>query len=278
MRIKQDLNVILQKAEDQLSERPSLSRGDVHVWCGSLASPPEAEANEMCAGEIKILSPAEIAQAARFSRPLLRHRYLQIRIWVRQRLADYISMPAGELAFARADSGKPYLLNTPINFNLSHCADRLVLAIANHWMPGIDLEQVSERHQCRSIAERYFHPIEVAGLQALPPEEQMQGFYRYWTLKEAFFKALGTGLSTGMDKVIFTFQNETVCYHFSDNLKEDPQDWQFRQWRWGDSYLALAVKGDAGAPLNVTFLTDTDTDQPLIDVEPLITQSQPTLP
>jgi 4'-phosphopantetheinyl transferase len=56
-----------------------------------------------------------------------------------------------------------------------------------------------------SIATRYFSPEELAWLAPMPREEQVFGFYRLWAVKEAFLKAVGTGLATPLTEVSVRF-------------------------------------------------------------------------
>jgi 4'-phosphopantetheinyl transferase len=45
-----------------------------------------------------------------------------------------------------------------------------------------------------SIARRVFQPDECCELLELGTEERLAAFFRCWTLREAYVKALGTGL------------------------------------------------------------------------------------
>nr|WP_254722353.1 4'-phosphopantetheinyl transferase superfamily protein [Gilvimarinus xylanilyticus] len=72
---------------------------------------------------------------------------------------------------------------------------------------GVDIEQPQKQRPLLKIAQQFFHPEEVSLLQSLPAGQCEQAFYRLWTLKEAFFKARGTGIAEGLAQVNFAAGN-----------------------------------------------------------------------
>lgn len=97
--------------------------------------------------------------------------------------------------------GKPYLENHSLAFNLSHSDRWLAVAVASEGALGVDIEIPRKARNLTEIARQYFHPDEIEHLQGLEGEELSNAFYRYWTLKEAYFKARGTGIAEGLAKV-----------------------------------------------------------------------------
>lgn len=218
------------------------------IWLTDLRTSSEAQ--------IHLLAREELAHAQKISRLQTRQRYLLVRAEVRRCLAIYTGLAPQDLVFDRTAAGKPLLGNAPhpLSFNLSHSGHYLALAVTAGDAIGVDLEQVNRRRNWQAIAERYFHPEEVAQLMALPEAERYLGFYRCWTLKEAFFKALGSGIATGLDKAVFSLDNTTVACRFASSLNEQRPDWQFRLWQWNQDYqLALAWKNNATSKTAITF-------------------------
>ena len=84
--------------------------------------------------------------------------------------------------------GKPYLENGP-HFNISHTRGAVALAIGENNM-GLDIEAVRSFHQ--RVPERIMSRSEYAWF--CRRGELKHDFFSLWTLKESYYKYLGTGL------------------------------------------------------------------------------------
>ncbi len=187
----------------------------------------------------KLLSPEELTRAQTFKHK--QHDFVATRALVRKVLAHYTSMPTSSLEFARREEGKPYLTNAPfpIYFNLSHSGSFAVLAVSTVGEIGVDIETIRARNFL-AIAERYYHADELKQLMATPEAEREQLFFKLWTLKEAFFKATGGGISSGLNKAVFAVTNKNINAQLAPELNEHETAWQFQQTFLDDSHL-LAV-------------------------------------
>lgn len=187
------------------------------------------------------LSADEIIRASQF-----KHRanhFIATRVLLRRALARYASVPAQDLLFARGEHGKPFLSNStaPIYFNLSHCDDLAVLAVSHRADLGVDIETAGERDYLK-IAKRYFHADEVQALNICAGDERKKLFFKLWTLKEAFFKATGGGISSGLDKVFFELTNNQIKAQFHPVLNTTTNEWQFHQELIAaDTWVAVAL-------------------------------------
>ena len=96
------------------------------------------------------------------------------------------------------------------------------------------------------IANRYFSKDELEALKALPAAEQLLRFYDLWTLKEAYIKARGVGLSIALRSFSFDFlTHERLAVTFDSELVDDPTHWQFWQIDTTGSFtLSLASKSE----------------------------------
>jgi 4'-phosphopantetheinyl transferase len=168
-----------------------LDEGDVHLWRAplDLAGP---ELDELR----RTLSPDELARAARFRFPEAQNRFAAARGSLRTILALYCHADPGSLQFGYRPAGKPYLASGQgPEFSVSHSHSRALYGIARGREIGVDLERIGKPSlDHERIAGRFFSPAEAAYLMSLPPETRVETFFRIWTLKEAYVKALGEGL------------------------------------------------------------------------------------
>lgn len=109
-------------------------------------------------------------------------------------LAKYLQQAAAGLRFEYNRFGKPALADRGWHFNLSHSGRRALVAIARQPL-GIDLEMLDKPGiDVDELVGLVCHPTEKAVIEALSAAERQRLFYRTWTRKEAYCKALGVGL------------------------------------------------------------------------------------
>lgn len=111
-------------------------------------------------------------------------------------MARILGVAAGRVEFQYAPKGKPQCKTDPtLRFNLSHSGDMAIYAFARNREVGIDIEQHREMRDLEAVAKRFFAAGEVDDLMRVPPANRSEAFFRCWTRKEAFIKAIGDGLS-----------------------------------------------------------------------------------
>jgi 4'-phosphopantetheinyl transferase len=140
---------------------------------------------------------------------------------------------------------KPALAgNSSLCFSLSHAGDRAALAVAWEQEVGIDLEPVDPTLDLPPLLAVACTPAEFALIDALPTAERVASFLTHWTLKEAYLKALGTGLSRDPRAIsIELLANDRVAVHDSDPETAN-QPWSLRQLNAGPGWAAaLAIRG-----------------------------------
>lgn len=154
-----------------------------------------------------LLSPDELARASRFKFERDHRRYIAARGQLRQVLGLSTGTAAQAITFAYEAYGKPRLTDetSGLHFNLAHSDALALVVISRHGPVGVDLEYHRHHLDLDGIARRFFAPGEVARWSALPAAEQSAAFFRCWTRKEAYLKALGAGLSVALDQFEVSF-------------------------------------------------------------------------
>ncbi len=180
-----------------LRERLGLASGparEIHVWWAS----SEVEPWQLRA-LWRTLSADELERVRRLRFPRDRRRFIGRRGLLGAMLARYVGAQAHELRFAYSPFGKPALAleegRPALDFNLSHSAGFVLLAVGACGGVGIDVVQIDAHFDYRSVARSFFSPQQIEELERLPPARAAREFFRLWSLGEAIGKARGDGLA-----------------------------------------------------------------------------------
>ncbi len=206
-----------------------MPEGDVHLW---VAFPDEWKDPSLIASAIDILDDEEIARMGRFHFPEHRHLFLVSHLLVRRALSHYADLPPGAWRFKNDEKGRPLIdpaiEPVSLSFNLAHTAGLAVVGVTRGGEVGVDAERIGRSVKAAKLSRRFFSPEEAAALETLPPGRLEELFPLYWTLKEAYIKALGFGLSHPLDSFAFRLTGELPHrIDFSAADPQDPERWRF---------------------------------------------------
>ncbi len=172
----------------------ALREGDAHVWSASLAL---GERATRALG--RLLSRDERERAERFFFALDRKRFIAAHGVLRMILARYTAVEPSDIAFVYGDHGKPRLDPSGgasrIEFNMSHCRDLALVAVALRRAIGVDIEAIDLRSYDETVVRLFFSPREREALRSASACDRASLFTVLWTRKEACAKASGLGLS-----------------------------------------------------------------------------------
>ena len=153
----------------------------------------------------RLLSDDEKQRAARYHFDLHRNRFVVGRASIRRILADRAGCDARDLAFELNEFGKPSLALPEaargIDFSASSSASLGAVAVADGMALGFDVENLRPDRivDCDSIVRNQFSGAEHEWYRQQPKSRRWRVFFEFWTCKEAYLKALGVGLSGGLD-------------------------------------------------------------------------------
>jgi 4'-phosphopantetheinyl transferase len=156
-----------------------------------------------------LLRPDEISRAAAFHFERDRTRWIVARAGLRTLLARHASQSPQSLVFKRQAGGKPYLADSPLHFNISHSGNLALVVISNNGPVGVDLEPFDRGIELETCMQGFCSRFEHSRLDAIrSPGMKCQELIRTWCAKEAFLKALGTGLATPPQDLTVQWNND----------------------------------------------------------------------
>jgi len=220
---------------------------EAHVWC---TIPETLRDDETLHRLTAILSEEELERYRRFHFSADRHRHLISHALVRETLSRYVDLPAADWHFSQGDHGRPEIANPDvpaIRFNLTHTAGLVCCIVTLEDDCGIDAEKVTTRHATHQIAQRMFSEAEHRELQQLEGLDHLKYFFTHWTLREAYVKARGIGISFPTSKVNFTVgEDNSVAVSFHPDIDDRYDNWHFRLLKPSEEHIAAVALRRSG--------------------------------
>jgi 4'-phosphopantetheinyl transferase len=189
------------------------------------------------------LSDDERGQAGRYRFESDRNRYVLVRAALRHELGRRLDGPPSAIRFSFNAAGKPLLARADdagISFNVSHSGSRGLLAFGFGCRVGCDVEFMKPDIGFDALARHSFSIDERRQLAALPANDVMPAFYRCWTRKEAYIKALGHGVGYGLDRFDVSLRAAETRV-LADRNGDGALTWRFTELALGSDYAAVVV-------------------------------------
>ncbi|MEM7465351.1 MAG: 4'-phosphopantetheinyl transferase superfamily protein [Pseudomonadota bacterium] len=232
-----------------LIKTQTLNATDVHIWY--------ADVKDIGSLDASVISDEECERVSRFVFPADRARAKATRTFIRHLLSAYAGYSPNRWQFGENEHGRPRIsgpkLTQELHFNLSHTNETIVCAIARLPLVGIDIES-RVPNDFRQIAQRFFSLKEQQWLAREPDDERGSlRFLALWTLKEAYIKALGIGLSHPLqDFSILPQPSEDPRLIEDLNAQTNNVCWHFRLFNMRPKMpIALAVAFEQAGKPNV---------------------------
>jgi len=221
----------------------ALGRDEIHVWRASL-NLDAVRTRHLT----NTLSPDERVRADHFHSQTDRDRFIAAHGLLRTILSRCLGIAPARLRFSKDTHEKPRLAETSdtlaLRFNMSHSHGVALVAVAEGREVGVDIERRRPDVDILEIARRFFSPDEFHTLRSLPDAARKQMFFQAWVRKEAFLKAIGKGLSGGLNQPDAAFMSERPWNVIAAQSGDELVDWTLRDLSAGSEYAAaLAVEG-----------------------------------
>ncbi|KWZ39456.1 4'-phosphopantetheinyl transferase [Burkholderia savannae] len=222
-----------------------LGERDAHVWYARTAA---CDAPALRERYRALLSAAEHERLERFAFDHLKLEYLVTRALCRTVLSAYVNdVSPAQWRFRANAHGRPEIdagdARPPLRFNLSNARSVVACVVTRAADAGIDVEEVARSNDLDGIAASHFSASERAAFFALPPERRRERFFELWTLKEAYIKARGVGLSIDLGQFSFALPAQPIRIAFDRHVDDDASHWQFALLGIGAEHrMALGIR------------------------------------
>ena len=173
-----------------------------------------------------MISIADIEQKAQSS-----HAHALLRECLKRKGIVY---EKGVSAVVKNQYGKPSLADYPeVHYNVSHAVG-ICACIVSDTECGIDCEKVRDYRP--GVMKRAFSETEKALVENAPDRDLM--FFRLWTLKESYIKAIGMGLS---------YPLKDACFDLTESgIVSAPEGYRFRQYVLKGGYVVSVCERSQG--------------------------------
>jgi 4'-phosphopantetheinyl transferase len=229
----------------------ALAEAETHIWQAKLDL-STAKITQLT----EVLAEDERMKASRFRFKEHQQRYIAARGILRKVLGFYLKISGDAIEFEYSSHGKPKISNLNainLQFNVSHSQDLALYGITRDRRIGVDLEYLRDLDDADKIARRFFSPTESALVASLQGQEQRQVFFQFWTAKEAYLKAIGSGLAGGLDKVEIALKSQAIALLSVGETSENIANWSLDSFIPQPNYIATVATETKEKPQQIKF-------------------------
>jgi 4'-phosphopantetheinyl transferase len=206
--------------------------GEIGLYVALLETVDTPHALQVC---LATLSLKEKRRAEGFVFERHRRQYVFAHGLLRFALSGFVpEVKPSDWCFVTNRYGRPFIAAPEtartVYFSLSHTEGCVACVVSGCEAIGVDVEQIHERHSHSLFvtAQNNFSSEEIDALRALQRGNVVDRFFDYWTLKEAYLKARGTGLDLPLNQFsIMISSDQKIGIRFASGIADDPQRWHF---------------------------------------------------
>jgi 4'-phosphopantetheinyl transferase len=195
-----------------------------------------------------VLASDERVRARRFVRDIDCDLFLVAHAQLRLILSRYEAIAPDRWVFPIGARGRPFIGNENLaqrlHFSLSHVAGLVAIAVSRTPEIGVDVEPVAQRVDEELVARRVFTAREVDWMRVAP--DSSVRFATLWTLKEAYSKARGQGLSMDFQRIEFSRIGQDPVATLDPALDDQARRWRFMSTRPTLGHCCAIAAADPG--------------------------------
>jgi 4'-phosphopantetheinyl transferase len=181
---------------------PVLSKGEIHLWTAC-----SVDSNDFIAKCHSALTDLEKSKIDYYKFQDAKNNFVVSQGGLRLLLSAYLDIAPKDLKIGRHNKGKPFSQDDySLTYNISNSGNRVVYAISRAGEVGIDLEQIRPLPDLEELIDNNFTKNEAAYIRKLE-EEKLTRFFKFWTVKEGYLKAIGEGMRLTPDSLEFKVEN-----------------------------------------------------------------------
>ncbi|MGR5266342.1 4'-phosphopantetheinyl transferase family protein [Vibrio astriarenae] len=250
--------------EKKFERRRKRLEKTVDVWC---VKPQEWLDNEAFEPTCqRVLSLSEWFKISNLRMEDRRQQQKLTRLLVRLVLSQYRHHAPNDWVFSQQVGGKPFLANAnhSLFFNVSHTQGLIVCAVSVESEVGVDVESLDKKRNFMAIAKQYFSVQEFQSLTALSNDKERKLlFFQLWTLKEAYLKACGKGITVPLSSICFDPlpTNDRYKLACSAHRESSSNHWQLKSAQLSEKHLmavALRLEPSETFDLNIYHVLPSD--------------------
>ena len=209
---------------------PELLEGEIHLWTVSIdALKDQSDHLE------SMLSVEEKRKVSFYKFEQTQLSYMVSQAVLRMLLAEYLDIKPSDVKMGAHNKGKPYLIHDrQVYFNLSNSHDLCVYAFSPDGEVGIDIEKIRDLPDIDQLIEKNLTRRE-RNYILRDPALKLNWFFRFWTYKESYLKAIGEGMRLTPENLEFSLEDERIRLR-SVNYGFDGTGWQFQEFSREGNY------------------------------------------
>jgi phosphopantetheine--protein transferase-like protein len=155
----------------------------------------------------------ELRRASTYRRQADQELFVARRGVARESIAQMRGILPNSIRFIVAASGKlqwssddldrqPCVSFRELDFSIAKTSGLVAMAACESVRIGVDIETIGPLPELEIMAMQNLHPTELQIWNEIPQRDRTLAYYQSWIVKEAFVKALGTGLNHPPNSIV----------------------------------------------------------------------------